>query len=110
MADEVDLGQGHKARFFVWDPDMSIQSNAEKFADAPGSPEDPVGAIIEHPSLKDGSPCSGSIHFDTPRTSFMSERNRWQLVSLDPLHVEPSILCNRCGDHGFIRNGRWETA
>ena len=33
-----------------------------------------------------------------------------QLVSEDPLHVEPSILCPECGDHGFIRNGAWESA
>jgi hypothetical protein len=32
------------------------------------------------------------------------------LVSLDPLHVEPSILWNCCGRHGFIRNGRWADA
>ena len=33
-----------------------------------------------------------------------------QLVAEDPLHVEPSILCTACGDHGFIRGGRWESA
>lgn len=33
-----------------------------------------------------------------------------QLVAEDPLHVEPSILCTACGDHGFIREGRWENA
>lgn len=32
------------------------------------------------------------------------------LVSRDPLHVEPSILCPVCGDHGFIREGRWVPA
>lgn len=30
----------------------------------------------------------------------------WTLVSRDPLHVEPSILCG-CGEHGFIRDGKW---
>jgi hypothetical protein len=29
------------------------------------------------------------------------------LVSEDPLHVEPSILCSECGDHGHLREGRW---
>jgi hypothetical protein len=32
------------------------------------------------------------------------------LVSEDPLHVEPSILCPECGDHGFIRDGKWISA
>lgn len=33
-----------------------------------------------------------------------------QLVSEDPLHVEPSILCPECGDHGYIRDGQWVPA
>lgn len=33
-----------------------------------------------------------------------------QLVSEDPLHIEPSILCTACGDHGFIRGGVWANA
>jgi hypothetical protein len=34
------------------------------------------------------------------------------LVSEDPLHIEPSLLCPdpACGLHGFIRDGKWETA
>lgn len=31
----------------------------------------------------------------------------WTLVSLDPLTVTPSIHCLSCGDHGFIRGGKW---
>lgn len=30
------------------------------------------------------------------------------LVSREPLHIEASILCRACGDHGFIREGRWQ--
>lgn len=34
-----------------------------------------------------------------------------RLVSEDPLHVEPSVLCSAgCGDHGFVREGRWISA
>ena len=29
-----------------------------------------------------------------------------ELISTDPLTISPSLLC-RCGDHGFIREGRW---
>lgn len=32
------------------------------------------------------------------------------LVNLIPLHLEPSILFECCGLHGYIRNGRWEAA
>lgn len=37
----------------------------------------------------------------------------WTLVSLDPLHVEPSVqtTCqNHAPHHGFIREGRWVPA
>lgn len=32
------------------------------------------------------------------------------LVCEEPLHVEPSILCSQCGDHGYLREGRWVKA
>lgn len=34
----------------------------------------------------------------------------WDLVQREPLTVSPSLLCNVCGAHGWIRNGRWEQA
>lgn len=42
----------------------------------------------------------GTIDVTTPKH---------QLISTDPLHVEPSILCGQCGDHGYLRDGRWES-
>jgi hypothetical protein len=33
-----------------------------------------------------------------------------QIVSEDPLHVEPSLLCSDCGTHGFVRDGHWVRA
>lgn len=35
---------------------------------------------------------------------------RHTLVSPEPLHVEASVLCPECRDHGFIRAGRWVAA
>jgi hypothetical protein len=29
------------------------------------------------------------------------------LVSREPLHLEPSLLWNCCGTHGFVRDGEW---
>jgi hypothetical protein len=31
----------------------------------------------------------------------------WDVLSLDPLTLSPSVLCRGCGHHGFIREGRW---
>ncbi|NUR66135.1 MAG: hypothetical protein HOQ47_10270 [Streptomyces sp.] len=32
------------------------------------------------------------------------------LVSREPLHLEPSLLWNCCGLHGWVRNGQWTEA
>ncbi|MFI6639951.1 hypothetical protein [Streptomyces sp. NPDC050504] len=32
------------------------------------------------------------------------------LVSREPLHLEPSLLWNCCGLHGWVRNGQWTGA
>lgn len=32
------------------------------------------------------------------------------LVSREPLHLEPSLLWNCCGLHGFVRGGQWTNA
>lgn len=43
----------------------------------------------------------GTIDVATPIHTLMAE---------EPLHIEPSILCLDCGEHGFIRNGEWVSA
>lgn len=40
----------------------------------------------------------------------ISTGQKHQLISRDPLHVEASVLCAICGDHGWIRDGRWVAA
>lgn len=32
------------------------------------------------------------------------------LVSREPLHLEPSLLWDCCGTHGFVRDGKWVPA
>ena len=32
------------------------------------------------------------------------------VVSQEPWHLEPSLLCPECGLHGFIRDGQWVSA
>lgn len=33
-----------------------------------------------------------------------------QLTQRDPVTLTPSLVCNICGDHGFIENGQWRPA
>lgn len=63
--------------------------------------------VVRHPK-KDGSPgtCGHIASWD----GHMPPSHTWTLVSLEPLHIEPSLLCGVCGDHGFIRNGKWVPA
>lgn len=65
------------------------------------------GAILRHKKA-DGDWCYGSISFDTPeaREHLKSQVAYWKVESMEPLSLFPSILCS-CGDHGFIRKGKW---
>lgn len=38
----------------------------------------------------------------------VSSCERHELVSKVPLHIEGSVICHGCGDHGFIRGGEWQ--
>lgn len=54
---------------------------------------------------------AGGVWFDIPAAhEAVPNSMYWDLVSMDPLTVEPSILCRRCGHHGWIREGRWVSA
>lgn len=33
-----------------------------------------------------------------------------QMVTREPLHLEPSLLWTCCGLHGFVREGKWVSA
>lgn len=99
----IDLGDGRYLTFFV---------NLD---------DDVLGCIEIHPSLKDtrgvkgsyglavGEPCSGSLYFRVPENSSVS-RPSWEVISWSPLTLSPSVLCTLCGNHGFVRNGLWESA
>lgn len=109
MAGEtLDLGDGHLLRWSRWDPDLKLNPQYEHLRDQ--LPVERFAAIVEHPRLDDGKPCASAIHFDTPIAREVDRGPFWQVQSWDPLTVAPSLLCMRCGDHGFIREGRWVRA
>jgi hypothetical protein len=102
-AEPLDLGHGHTASFTCWAPDRELNP---QFAGLPDV--DPWGVIVDH-SRPDGTPCiGGAATFDGPVVR-QTDPNRqlWTVESLDPLTISPSLLCGSCGDHGFIRDGRW---
>jgi hypothetical protein len=88
----LDLGRGVTARFVSWQG------------------YDPVGLIETH-HRPDGAACSASILFDLPGIAeAFPGRAVWTVPTLDPLTLSPSLRCPRCGNHGWITDGRWVPA
>jgi hypothetical protein len=105
----IDLGHGHMLRWCVWDPDLTLNPQFAHLADR--LPVEHFMASIDH-TAPDGSPCVSAATLDgeVARAIRMPNEALWQVESMDPLTLSPSLLCGRCGDHGFIRGGRWVPA
>lgn len=112
----TDLGDDHWLTGICWAPDRDLNPRYAGLPDV-----ERWGAMIWH-RRQDGTLCHGAITFDTPEVRAVmavrgEERNVWQVESWDPLTISPSVLCcfpldggGTCGDHGFIRAGRWVRA
>jgi len=70
---------------------------------------EPAGGILWHraPQTRDGW-CAGAFWFRQPKNH--PQVPLWHLVSLHPLHLEPSFQCWCKQAHGFIHAGKWEAA
>jgi hypothetical protein len=63
------------------------------------------GVAYFHPDGKGGT-CEGWIPFN----GIEGEKRGWDVLSVEPLTLSPSLLCRACGHHGFIREGKWVPA
>ena len=105
---DIDIGEGHWLRYTSWAPD-DLPANREHFG-FPLPNVEKAGAIVGH-KKPDGSECWGHVHFAIPEVLKAFDASHcWQVDSWDPLTLSPSILCLTCGDHGYIRGGRWVRA
>jgi hypothetical protein len=94
MGDVLELGSGHRARFY-----------------RPSLADWPIGVVDLH-QAPDGSPCGCSLPFTDSPVAWRTQADGtvhpgWQVLSHVPLTLCPSVVCARCGAHGFIREGRW---
>jgi hypothetical protein len=89
----IDIGEDHKIEY-------------KSFED------DPQTGINVHHKTPEGKDCVGWVPFKGGAwdKAFEGEIVSWDIQSKDPLTLSPSILCKRCGDHGFIRNNKWVKA
>ncbi len=117
---DLDLGDGHWLTFTWWRPDIALNPQYKDFPN-----EKKIGAIITH-EMPNGTMCEGSMWFDCEeaRRFFGHHQHRWAVTGLyqqkagnsdelltmyDKMTCSPSFLCH-CGDHGFIREGKWVRA
>lgn len=108
-----DLGAGVYFRWLSFSPDRDLNPHLAHLPD-----NDRTGIIVGHvhpnPPDGDGEICEGAVLFDTPENQREAGRPVWQVESLEPLTISPSVLMSPekggCGLHGFIRGGRWVSA
>jgi hypothetical protein len=101
----VDLGHDHVLYFERWAPVRGLNPQWSGFDDV-----DRFGATIEHPDPATGRVCAGFVTFAGDTQTVVSPRApKWQVEQWDPLTLSPSVWCT-CGDHGFVRDGRWVPA
>ena len=90
----IDLGFDHQARIVPFGGD-------------------PHSGIDYYHKTPDGRECGGFITITDSawaREFAHGTIETWDLISKEPLTLSPSLLCRACGDHGFIRDGRWVKA
>lgn len=87
----MDLGCGVLARFYGL------------YGDTTGLK---AGIQYEHPDGKGGR-CWGGVSFKGVNHA---DPRGWEVQSLEPLTISPSVLCLSCNHHGFIRGGKWISA
>lgn len=106
-AEPVDIGHGHTMTLryrLLTHRDMTVEPPTEY------TTRHLVGLHDDH-----GCGIAGWIPFanaDEPFGTTAHPEHHWQVEDWNPetFTVSPSLLCRHCGDHGFIRNGRWEPA
>ena len=98
---DLNLGDDHWLHFWSWN--AAIGDGDQPFDR--GQPWH--GAIVIHRKT-DGDLCEGSV---TWTSGSQPEHRTWDIEGEPGEHMtlSPSLLCH-CGDHGFIRDGKWVRA
>ena len=75
-----------------------------------GCIQDGVAGYIEEHRNQEGDPCYGSMF--ACKECAPDGRPVWETNGepIESLTLSPSILCRACGNHGWIRDGKWVPA
>lgn len=98
-----DIGSGVRISYYSWKPDRALNPHYANLPDA-----DKAGIFVYHLHAQDDLCVSTAPFRIMQNEAIEPNRSMWDLHSLFPLHLEPSILQMRCGMHGHIREGRWQ--
>lgn len=100
----IDLGDDHWGRFMGHGGE-GVTRNGQ-----PVPYTEKYGLSVIHRCTKTESGWDeGFVTFSTPEAA-ADPSPKWNVESWDPLTLSPSLLQPGCGDHGFIRGGRWVRA
>ena len=91
----IDLGGGH-----TLEPTTIVLPDGTRHL---------YGYIETHPRPDTGEPCEGAVNVKYPGRVGPAHP-LWTIVQADPLTLTPSILCQTCHAHGWVRNGLWVDA
>ena len=94
LRDEIDLGDGHRMVFGSYKGEARVCAN------------------VLHPPVEGKCGGDGFISFEgrSWAQTFEGAIDTWKVENDEPITLSPSILCRACGDHGFIRDGKWVRA
>lgn len=106
-----NIGEDRYIKRLYWTGDGEVGLPADR---TPGDSWTFIG-VHEHHKRPDGQWCGGYVHFKNVPEAHVADGkyntvSNHELVSENPLTVAPSLQCRSCPSHGFIREGRWESA
>lgn len=96
MSKDIDVGHGFSYRLFT---ESEVEGSTGLIITGPAVSQ------CKHPSFQPHGLCGGGLHFENSK---VEDRPKWKVESLEPLTISPSIVCGCGGQHGYIRNGRYE--
>lgn len=99
MSKDIDIGNGFSYRFFS---ESNVEGSTGLIITGPAVPQ------CKYPSFQPHGLCGGGLHFSNSLSAQKSGRPMWKVESWEPLTISPSIKCACNGQHGHIRNGRYE--
>jgi hypothetical protein len=104
---DLQLGPDRGLWFIGWYPDRELNPQYVHLPDV-----EKFTAVISHPRADGkGGICWSGVNLDGPvQREILKGEHIWKVESWEPLTLSPSLLCRECGDHGFVRKGKWVPA